>query len=147
MMKHLLAAATAATMILAVPAQAQSAPPMVGGEYWEVTGIDVADGAGPRYANWLATEWRRFNDFSMEQGWITSYTILSNVHNRHDEPDLYLIRTYASLPDGAEGDRRREAFQAFVRRTNDQLAAESGNRAEYRTVMSTSLLQELNFRE
>ncbi|NNC47002.1 MAG: hypothetical protein HKO13_01025 [Sphingomonas sp.] len=147
MMKHILAAATAATMILAVPVQAQSAPPMIGGEYWEVTGIDVADGAGPRYANWLATEWRRFNDFSMEQGWITSYTILSNVHNRHDEPDLYLIRTYASLPDGAEGDRRREAFQAFVRRTNDQLASESGNRAAYRTVMSTSLLQEMKFRD
>ena len=33
-------------------------PPFIGGNYWEVTGIKVSDGAGMKYSKWLATEWR-----------------------------------------------------------------------------------------
>lgn len=147
MKKLMIAAAAAATMVFAVPAYAQDEPPLTGGEYWEIAAIDVADGQGLRYATWLATEWRNFNDFAKSQGWISDYVILSNVHNRADEGDLYLITKFSSIPDAAEDERRNQAFRAQMQRTAQQLASESGNRAEYRTVMGSMLLQELHFRE
>lgn len=146
MRKIIIAAATAAALTFSAPAAAQNLP-LMPGEYWEVTGIDVDDGAGVRYANWLATEWRQFNDFAKSQGWISDYLILTNVHNRKDEADFYLITKYASLPDAAESERRAAAFRQQAQRTDTQLASESGQRAQYRHVLNTQLLQEMKFRQ
>lgn len=146
MRKIIIAAATAAALTFSAPAAAQNFP-LMPGEYWEMTGIDVDDGAGVRYANWLATEWRQFNDFAKSQGWISDYLILTNVHNRKDEADFYLITKYASLPDAAESERRAAAFRQQAQRTDTQLASESGQRAQYRHVLNTQLLQEMKFRQ
>jgi hypothetical protein len=110
MRKIIFAAATAAALTLSAPAAAQNFP-LAPGEYWEVSGIDVDDGAGVKYANWLATEWRQFNDYAKSHGWISDYLILTNVHNRKDEADFCLITKYASLPDAAESERRTAAFR------------------------------------
>lgn len=120
--------------------------PLVGGDYWEVTGIDIADGGGWKYANWLATEWRKNSDFAKSKGWIKDYMIIANVHNRSDEPDLYLIRVVENVPSGAVGEKRQKEYQAWAEKSLEKMVGESGNRAEYRTVMSTSLLQVLSFR-
>jgi hypothetical protein len=66
--------------------------PLVGGDYWEVTGIDIHDGGGFKYAKWLATEWRKDLEFAKSKGWIKDYMIMANVHARSDEPDLYSAR-------------------------------------------------------
>ena len=145
MMKLMLAAATTAAVIAATPASAQQFP-LKGGEYWEITAVDVEDGQGITYANWLASEWRKFNDFAKQQGWISDYKILVNVHNRADEGDFYLLTKYSSLPDGAEQERRNAAFRQAMQRSDAQLSAESGGRAKYREVMGSMLLQEMMFR-
>lgn len=121
--------------------------PLVGGDYWEVTGIDIKDGGSWKYANWLATEWRKNLDFSKSKGWIKDYMILINVHNRSDEPDLYLVRVREDIPSGAEGDKRQKEYQEWAAKSIEKMVGESGNRAEYRTVMSSSLLQVLSFRD
>jgi hypothetical protein len=128
-------------------AQAQEEPPFIPGDYWEVTGIDVSDGAGLKYARWLADEWRKNLEFSKSQGWIKDYIVLNNVHPRSDEPDLYLIRIFENMATVEEGEKRREAYMAWAKKSMDKMAAESGNRAEYRTIMSTSLLRHMNFRD
>ena len=128
-------------------AQAQEEPPFIGGDYWEVTGIKVADGAGLKYARWLAGEWRKNSEFAQSQGWIKDFMVISNVHARSDEPDLYLIRVFENMATVAEGEERREKYMAWAKKSMDKMAAESGNRAEYRTVMSTSLLQQMKFRD
>ncbi|QDP18898.1 hypothetical protein [Sphingomonas xanthus] len=144
-MKRFIAAATAATIAAAVPAAAQQLP-LASGEYWEITAVDVEDGQGITYANWLASEWRRFNDFAKTQGWISDYDILANVHNREGEGDFYLVVKYKNLPDGAEQERRNVAFREKMQRSDSQLAQESGGRAKYRHVLGSMLLQEMNFR-
>ncbi len=121
--------------------------PLVGGDYWEVTGIDVADGGSWKYSNWLATEWRKNLEFAKSKGWIKDYMVLANVHNRSDEPDLYLVRVRENIPSGAEGEKRQKEYMEWQTKTVESLVEESGNRAEYRTVMSTSLLQVLSFRD
>jgi len=121
--------------------------PLVGGDFWEVTGIDIKDGGSWKYANWLATEWKKNLEFSKSQGWIKDYMILSNYHNRSDEADLYLIRVMDHVPTAAEGEERQKKYIEFNKKTPEKLVGESGNRAEYREVMSSSLLQVLNFRD
>jgi hypothetical protein len=128
-------------------AQAQEEPPFIGGDYWEVTGIKVADGAGLKYARWLAGEWRKNSEFAKSQGWIKDYMVISNVHARADEADLYLIRVFENMATVQENEGRRKAYLDWAKKSMDKMQEESGNRAEYRTVMSTSLLQHMKFRD
>ena len=144
-----IAALGAAALAFAVPAAAQSADPYPfdGGDYVEVTGIDISDGAALKYANWLAGEWRANEDYFVQQGWNTSYEILANEHPREGEPDLYLIRRFKSFVDNAEGERRRQVMAARYKRTEEKLQEESAGRATLRTVKSTMLLRELDWKK
>ena len=128
-------------------AQAQDEPPFIPGDYWEVTGVKTADGAGLKYARWLAGEWRKNNEFAKSQGWIKDFMVINNVHARSDEPDLYLVRVFEGMPTVEEGEERRAKYMAWAKKSMDTMAEESGNRAEFRTVMSTSLLRHMQFRD
>lgn len=121
--------------------------PMTGGDFWEVSAIDVADGAGLKYSKWLASEWRKNLDFAKSKGWIKDYKVLANSYPRKDEADLYLIRIMESIPTGAEGEKRAKDWISFMEKSVATMQEESGNRAEYREVISSSLLQEMHFRE
>lgn len=135
----------ASTLIMASGALADEWP-FVGGDYWEVTGIDIKDGGSWKYTNWLASEWRKDAEFAKSKGWIKDYKVIANVYGRSDEPDLYLVRIREDIPSGAEGEKRQKEYMAWQKKSLEKLVGESGNRAEYREVMSSSLLQELNFR-
>lgn len=139
-------AAAALSTLLATSAFADDWP-LVGGDYWEVTGIHVSDGGGWKYTNWLATEWRKNLEYTKSKGWIKDYMILSNVHARKGEADLYLVRVFEYLPSGEEFEKRSQEYQEWVKKSNEQMSDESGNRAEYREVGSDSLLQVLTFRD
>ena len=121
--------------------------PFVPGDYWEVTGIDLADGGAYKYSKWLANEWRKNLEFAKSKGWIKNYMVLSNVHARSDEPDLYLVRVFENLPDSEETQKRQKEYMEWQSKSIEKMQAESGNRAEYRTVMSDSLLRVLKFRD
>ncbi|QUL37645.1 hypothetical protein [Erythrobacter sp. JK5] len=135
------AGAIAIALPIATPATAQEFP-LEAGEYAQVGGIYVKDGGAFKYAQWLATEWKSFQDYALSQGWITGYKIYANVNPRDGEPNIYLMTMFASLPDAAEQERRDAAFDAWSKKSSAQQIAESGNRAEYRTVKSSMLLQE-----
>jgi hypothetical protein len=136
----------AASMLTATDATAQEWP-LVPGSYWEVTGVDIKDGGGLKYAQFLAGEWKDNLEFSKSQGWISDYKIFSNVYARANEPDLYLVTITDSVVSGAESEKRQQAYMAWRKKTIEQMQSESGNRAEYREVMSDSLLQEYSIRK
>ena len=121
--------------------------PLTGGDYWSITGIDIKDGGDWKYANWLATEWRKNGEFAKSKGWIKDFMIFANMHGRKGEPDLYLIRVTERLPTGPEGDKRGKEYSEWVKKTEQEMVAESGNRAEYREVDGTMLLMKLNFQK
>lgn len=136
----------AASMIAASSASAEEWP-LVPGNYWEVTGVDIKDGGGLKYAQFLAGEWKNNLEFSKSQGWIKDYMIFSNVYARPNEPDLYLVTIVESIVSGAEGEKRQQEYMAWRKKTIEQMESESGNRAEYREVISDALLQELKVRK
>jgi len=133
----------------AAPAQAASDDgyPMVSGDFWEVTGVDLKPGGGLVYAKHLATKWRASQEFAKSQGWIKDYKVMSNFYNRAGEPDLYLITVMADIPNGPESEAQYVAYRTWAAATAEQLSAENADRAEFREIMGTSLLQEMNFRD
>ena len=144
-MKIMLYAAAALGLALATPAVAQNSP-LIGGDYVEVTGVTIDDGHNLDYAQFLAGYWHAQEDYSKSQGWSTSFEILANVDKRKGEPDLYLIRRFKSRADGPEGERRSAMIREHVKQSDTQMEAASGDRAKYRHIDGTQLLQVLNFR-
>ncbi len=146
-MKLIKSTLAAAVMAIALPFAAPAAAqefPLVSGEYVSMAGVVVEDGEGGlKYAEWLATEWKRFQEYAKSQGWISDYGIYANSNARAGEPDIFLVTQFASLPDAAEEERRNKAFDAWSKTTVREQIAASGNRSEYRTVISSMLLQEL----
>jgi len=131
----------------AMPAAAADEDPFVGGDYVEVTGVTVDDGHYLDYANFLAGFYKSQEEYAISQGWETSWEVLGNVHKRAGEPDLYLIRRYKSLPDGVESDRRAAQIRDHIKQSDAQMEAASGDRAKFRHIQGSTLLQVMKLRK
>lgn len=147
MRKLMFAAMLAAPFAIALsaPAAAQNYP-FTPGDYEEVAMIEVSDGGGLAYANYLATTWKKNQEFAKSKGWITGYQVLSNINNRPGEPDLYLVVSFSSMPDAAEDERRTQAYRDFMKQSDAEADAASGDRAKFRTVLGSFLLRQLKFK-
>jgi hypothetical protein len=73
--------------------------------------------------------------------------IFSNSYPRPGEPDLYLVTITEDVASAATSEKREEEYMAWRKKTLVQMQKESGNRAEFREVISSSLIQELTFRK
>lgn len=142
-------AAAAAGLAFALPqaASAQSAWPIVSGDYVEVGMIKVDDGHALDYANFLATQWRKSQDFAKAQGWISDYQIWWNTHARGDEADIYLITWIPKMTTPAEEDAREIAYSKHMAMTEAEMQAASGKRADYRRQVGAMLMREQKFRK
>ena len=84
-MKHFRRVAVMAaslSLAFAMPALAQDSWPMESGDYVEVSSIEIDDGHGLEYAQFLASSWKRNQEFAKAQGWITGYEVLTNEFAR-----------------------------------------------------------------
>jgi hypothetical protein len=146
MRKVLLAALGAGVMALAVPAASQDYP-VKGGDYWQVSEISIDDGHFADYADHLAGLYRRTQEFAKSKGWIKASYILSNVNKRAGEPDLYLVTISDHVSTPAEDEAREKEVNAFLQTTSRQQDARSGERAKFRKLGGSMLLQELVYRK
>ena len=113
------------------PAAAQN-DPFTGGDYVSVTGVSIDDGHYLDYATFLSGFYKAQEEYAVKQGWQTSWEVLANVNARKGEPDLYLIRRFKNIPDGAEGERRAQMIRDNVKMSDAQMEAASGDRAKVR---------------
>lgn len=141
MHKIMLAALGAATMAFAVPAAAQEIP-LANGNFWSVTEVTIDDGHFSDYADYLAGQYRKQQDFAKSKGWIKDYYILSNNNKRANEPDLYLVQIFDHVTTPAEDLAREKDMNAFMALSSRQAEAGSGQRAKYRHIGGNFLLQE-----
>ena len=146
MRKMMLAALGAATMLLAVPAAAQDVP-LVNGNFWSVTEVTIDDGHFSTYADYLAGQYRKQQEFAKSKGWIKDYYILANGNKRAGEPDLYLVQIFDHVTTPAEDIAREKATNAYLAQTTRQGEAGSGDRAKYRHIGGNMLLQEQVYRK
>lgn len=145
MIKQALGAAVlAATIAFAQPAKlAAQDLPFTYGDYWEVASISVDDGGNAAYADFLANEWKKSQEFAKSKGWINGYHVLANLNKRPGEPDYYLVTQFSHMPDAAESTARDKAYSDYMAKSLRQMDAESGDRAKFRHVMGSELLGEM----
>jgi opacity protein-like surface antigen len=145
-MKTLMLAATAALALTwAAPAAAQDFP-LKSGNFWSVSEITIDDGHFGDYADFLAGQWRKNQEFSKSKGWTKDSYILANNNKRAGEPDLYLVTISDHVPTPAEDISREKEFNAFMATNARKEDANSGGRAKFRHLGGTMLLQELTFK-
>jgi len=142
-----LAMAGALLLAMSLPATAQDENPWKAGNYWNVSGIHIKDGGGLKYAQYLATEWVKTQEYAKSQGWISDFMVLSNTHPREGEPNLYLVTISPSLPSSDEADKRGRMMREFNKTTIAQMQAQSAGRAEIREVGSQMQLRHLVLRK
>lgn len=145
LMKHMMIVVGAAmvTAPVALPSAAAAQEfPLKAGDYTSISGILIKDGGGLAYAQHLAGIWSRSQEYAKAQGWISDYKIYMNVDAREGEPTLYLTTTYSSIESNEEYERRGQEMREWMSKSIEELEAESGNRAEYRTQLGSMLLQE-----
>jgi hypothetical protein len=140
-MKRYLLAAVAVAFAFAAPAPAQESS-YEPGLYWDIGMIDVEDGRGEAYADWLASEWKRNQEFAKSKRWIRDYFVLGNQYPREGEPDLYLVTVTERLPDAAEDRKRQREYEAWAKKNVRQLDVEQGARGSMRKVLGAILLRE-----
>ncbi|MBV8503088.1 MAG: hypothetical protein JO006_15400 [Paucibacter sp.] len=134
-----------ASLVMPAPAVASDWP-MVGGDFWEITGVHVKDGGEFAYAKFLASEWKASQEFAKSKGWIKGYSVFANAYPRKGEPELYLVVILDRLATGPESEKRNDEFVAWKKKTTAQLEKESGDRLEIREIQSGLLLQEMKFK-
>ena len=144
MHKLMLGALGAATMLWAIPAPAQDVP-LVGGDYWDVTSVKIDDGHFGDYADFLADRFRKTNEYAKSKGWIKAYYVFSNVNNRSDEPDLYLVTVTDHVPTPTETISRTKDMNTYLQSNDRKELAGSGQRATYRHITADMLLQQMVF--
>jgi hypothetical protein len=145
MRKLILGALGAVTAFVAVPVAAQDIP-LVTGNFWNVTEVRIDDGHFSTYADYLAGQYRKQEDFAKSKGWIKDYYILSNNNKRDGEPDLYLVEVFDHVTTPAEDLAREKDMNAHLAQTTRQGEAGSGDRAKYRHIGGTMMLQQMLYR-
>jgi len=146
MHKTVLAALGAATVLFAAPTAAQEVP-LVPGEYWETTEVTVQDGQFGAYADYLAAQWKRNQEFAKSKGWIKDYHVFGTVNARAGEPDLYLVTVYDRQPTAVEQQAREKEMNAFLQSDMRREDTAFAGRATMRKIGGSMLMQELHFRK
>jgi hypothetical protein len=143
MMKTLYAgAALMVAAALAAPAAAQELP-TANGSVWVASRIDVLPGQGPAYLDYLATTWKKQQEWGKAQGHILSYRVLRTNHARNGEPDLILLIEYKDYNSIAEREAIDKKFAAETGIGPRQGAAGNLEREKIRALMGSTEYQEL----
>lgn len=117
------------------------------GSYWTVTSVDTKEGKYDAYLADLSKYWRKSIEAGMKDGKIVSYQIFSNFHARQGEPDLWLVVQWKSGADIL--DTPQDYFDAQLDKlfgSYDKSTEALIDRGELRTIMSTVLMREVNFK-
>lgn len=146
--KGLMVAGAMVAAGLTAPAVAQEEPVFKGGDWWQVTGVELMPGEGYNYAKHLASRWRDSMEFAKSKGWIKDYMVISNVHPRDGEPDMYLVEVFDEwVNDDKESEKRRKAWMEWSEANISEMEEAYGDRSSMRRIMGDSLLRQMEFRD
>lgn len=132
----------AATVTLPAPAAAQEVPTK-NGSVWVASRIDVLPGQMPAYLDYLATEWKKQQEWGKAEGIILSYHVMRTNHARNGEPDLILLIEYKDYAKVAEQEAISKKYQAATGMDARKGAAGNLEREKIRSLMGSTEYQEL----
>lgn len=142
MMKSLIIGATMMAATLATPAMAQEIP-SENGSVWVASRIDVLPGKMPAYMDYLASAWKKQQEWGKINGFVLSYRVLRTNHARNGEPDLILLIEYKDYASIAQREAVDKKFAAETGMDARQGAAGNLEREKIRSLMGSTEYQEL----
>ena len=142
MKKMMIGTALMIAAALTTPAMAQELP-VKNGSVWVASRIDTLPGQMPAYLDYLATEWKKQNEFLKAEGVLLSYRVLRTNHARNGEPDLILLLEYKDHASNAQQEAITKKLEAAMRRDARQGAAGNLEREKIRSLMGSTEYQEL----
>lgn len=135
-------------LVLALPMFANAQEDYDAGSYWAITAVDTKPTRFDDYIRDISGLWKSQLEMLMADGKVLSYKMLSNVHAREGEPDLWLMVEWASA--GAMMDTPWEYYEDMM----DEIAGGmkkvekmSLKREEIREIMGEVLAREISFKE
>ena len=137
-----MAAALLGAVSVAAPAMAQESS-YKPGTVWEASRIDVLPGQFENYMDYLATNWKKVQEFGKSQGVVVSYHVLATNNARAGEPDLILIVQYKDYMTTAQQEAMRKKVNDMLAQTDRQAAAASGERSKMRETLGSTEYQEM----
>ena len=117
------------------------------GHIVQVTNVHIKDGMFNAYINDLNNVWRKFIEEQMKDGSVIDYGIYSNPNSRKGEPDLVLTVTYANWAAFDRGVEYFEDIGSKVLGSPEEMREANIDRGELRDIGSTTVLQEIKFKD
>ena len=137
-----LAAAMFGTAVFATSATAQDSS-YKPGTVWEASRIDVLPGQFENYMDYLATTWKKVQDFGKAEGVLVDYHVLATNNPRAGEPDLILILEYKDYQTTAQQEAFNNKVNAMLKQDDRAAATASGARTKMRESLGSIEYQEL----
>ncbi|HTT01330.1 MAG TPA: hypothetical protein VMG11_04515 [Steroidobacteraceae bacterium] len=120
--------------------------PFKEGPVVDVTAIRTKDGKFLDYWNFLSTSWRREMEEAKKKGLVLSYTVYGATPRSPNDPDLYLVVTYANYAALDGLDEKMLTIDNGIFGSMKQGAEAQAERGAIRTVLGDEIIRELQFK-
>jgi len=120
--------------------------PFKQGPVVDVTAIRTKDGKFFEYWNFLSTSWRREMEEAKKQGIVLAYTVYGATPRNPNDPDLYLVVTYANMAALDTLDEKMLAIDNGIFGSMKQGEQAQAERGAIRTVLGDEIIRELQFK-
>jgi len=112
----------------------------------QVTAIQVTQGHLDEYLTYVRTEWKPSQEALKKAGIITEYNVYSTTPRTPNDPDLYLVVTYANMAALDKLDERSDPVTEKI--TGNRVKANKGvsDRNAYRKILGTETIRELKIK-
>jgi len=140
--RGLKALAASALLLLGTSAFAQSSS-YTPGTVWNFSNIQIEPGQFEHYMDFLATTWKKSNDFGKKEGNIVSYHVFSVNNPRNGEPDLILAIESKDYLSNAEQLAIQKKYETFMAMDQRKMDTAGGERKVMRKLTGNMELQEL----
>jgi hypothetical protein len=116
------------------------------GTVWNISNIQVEPGQTQRYLDYLASDWKKINEFGKKEGYVVSYHVFQVNNARNGEPDLILAVEYKDYYTNAQQLAQQKSLEAFLASDARKMENKSGERKTMRKLVGSMELQELNLK-
>ena len=112
----------------------------------QVTAIQVTQGHMDEYMKYIRTDWKPSQEALKKAGIITDYAVYSTTPRTPNDPDLYLMTTYANMAALDNLDERSD--RATEKLTGGRAKEQKGvsDRNSYRKILGTETIRELKIK-
>ena len=116
------------------------------GTVWNFSNIQIEPGQFENYMDFLATTWKKSNEFGKKEGNVVSYHVFQVNNPRNGEPDLILAIESKDYLTNAEQLALQKKFEAFMAMDQRKMDTAGGERKVMRKLVGNMELQELNLK-